>query len=239
MVIIMTQTINLMVKLSLVLCAMLFSSSYAQAGALDPLEEHEIEKAKQIQLSYVQNNNPELILDASSSASRGTQTPFIPEIEILLVERHAVKKGKERSAQRLADVYSYDYRVNVLNQVVVNLDRNSVVSVIRNSQIQLPLTDNEIQKATDILLADQVNYQLILKEFKQITGEEYTNPSQIEIKAFAFWGNSLPGVATTEALKCGNHRCAQLLLYTPDRVAFEVSPVVDLSLKKVVQNITF
>lgn len=239
MVIIMTPTKKPMVKLSLVLCAMLFISSFAKAGALDPLEEHEIEKAKQIQLSYVQNNNPELISDASSSASRGTQAQFIPEIEILLVERHAVKKGKERSAQRLADVYSYDYRVNVLNQVVVNLDRNSVVSVNRNSQIQLPLTDNEIQKATDILLADQVNYQLILKEFKKITGEEFTNPSQIEIKAFAFWGNSLPGVATAEALKCGNHRCAQLLLYTPDRVAFEVSPVVDLSLKKVVQNITF
>ena len=233
--IIMTPTKRLTVKLSQVLCTILFTFGHAQAGSLDPLDNNEIEKAKQIQLKYVRENHPSFL----AATNPETDTSLAETIEILLIERHAVKKGEERSAQRLVDVYSYDYMVNALNQVLINLDTNLVVSLKQDTQVQLPLTANEIQKAVDILLANQEQYQLILKEFEQITGERYTSVDQIEIKAFAFWGNSLPGVSNSEALKCGSHRCAQLLIYTPDRVAFEVSPVVNLSTKKVVQNINF
>lgn len=236
--IIMIPIKSVFVKTSQVLSVLLFTFNYAQAGgALDPLDKNEIEKAKKIQLSYVRENQPDLISDTPSlSANR---SPFVSKIEVLLVERHTVKKGEERHAQRLADVYSYDYEDNVLNQMIVNLDTESVVSVTRNSKVQLPLTENEVQKATEILMADQEQYKLILKEFKQITGEEYTNPAQIEIKAFAFWGKTLPGISNADALKCGSHRCAQMLLYTPERVAFEASPVIDLTTKKIVQNIDF
>ncbi len=231
----MIPTRRLMVNLSQILCTLLFTLSYVHAGALDPLNTNEIEKAKQIQLSYVRANHPDLL----SETAPETDTSLSESIEILLIERHTVKKGEERRAQRLADVYSYDYRVNAFNQVLINLDTGLVVSAEQDTEVQLPLTENEIQKAVDILLANQEQYQLILREFEQITGERYTSVEQIEIKAFAFWGNSLPGVSNGESLKCGKHRCAQLLIYTPDRVAFEASPVVDLSIKKVVQNINF
>jgi hypothetical protein len=234
MVIIMTLTKRLR-TLGQIICVPLFLSNFAHAGALDPLSSEEIEKAKQIQLSYVRDHHPSFL----ATTNPETDTSLAENIEILLIERHAVKKGEERSAPRLVDLYSYDYKVNTLNQVLINLNTNSVVSLKQDTEVQLPLTQNEIDKAVAILLANQEQYKLILNEFKQITGEEYTSTDQIEIKAFAFWGNTLLGVSNGESLKCGKHRCAQILIYTPDLVAFEVSPIVDLSIKKVVQNINF
>jgi len=231
----MTPTKRFTVKLSLVLCTIVFAFGHAHAGSLDPLDNNEIEKAKQIQLSYIKANHPDLLAETNSD----TDTSLAESIEILLIERHSFKKGEETGTQRLADLFSYNYNNNTLNQLLINLDTGSVVLAKQDVKVQLPLTKNETQKAIDILLADQEQYQLILKEFEKITGERYTNVNQIEIKAFSFLGDSLLGVSNEGALKCGKHRCAQLLLFTPDRVAFEASPVVDLSIKKIVQNIDF
>ncbi len=217
----------LVTRCSYIIVMFFITFGFAKAGALDPLEANEIEKVKQIQLIYIRENLPQVLTDTSI------------EIEVLLVERHPVKKGQENNVARLADIYTYDYGSNVLHQAIVNLETNTVLSLTQDTEIQLPLTENEIQKAVDILKADEELFKFILQEYKRITGQEYTNADQIEIKAFAFWGDSLPGVSNTESLKCGVYRCAQLLIYTPEQVAFEVSPVVNLSTKKVTQNINF
>lgn len=206
---------------------LLLNSSFLQAGAYDPLSTAEIEKVREIKNVFVQSTYPDLI-----SSGRVI-------LETLLIERHAIKKGQEDTSERLADMYVYDYVTNTLNQLVINLDQNKVESITHDKEIQLPLTENEIQMAFNILTQDTVNFQLILEEFEQITGKPYSNPDQIQIKAFAFWGSSLPGVSNQQSLNCGIHRCAQVLIYTPDQVAFEVSPVIDLSIKKVIQNIKF
>lgn len=245
------------------LTMIVISSSLVNAGGLDPLELEEIEKVKQIQLSYLQENAPQAAsgltidnvpqvasastidnaLQAASDSTIDNASQAVPDsaidLEVLLVERHPVEKGAENNAVRLADIYTYEYGRNILHQAIVNLETNAVVSLVQNTKIQLPLTENEINKAIKILSEDGEQFKLILQEYKRITGEEYSDPSQIEIKAFAFWGDSLPGVSNTESLKCGVNRCAQLLIFTPEHVAFEVSPVVNLSEKKVTQNINF
>lgn len=214
-------------RCSFIIMLLVFTFGLAKAGVLDPLEADEIEKVKEIQLAYIRENLPQVLTDSAI------------EIEVLLIERHPVKKGEENNAARLADIYTYEYGANVLHQAVVSLETNSVLSLTQNTEVQLPLTENEIQKAVDILKADEEQFKFILQEYKRITGQEYSNADQIEIKAFAFWGGSLPGLSNTESLKCGVYRCAQLLIYTPEQVAFEVSPVVNISTKKVTQNINF
>lgn len=204
-----------------------FAFNNVYAVALDPLELSEVEKVKEIQLVYIRGNLPEILINQEI------------EIEVLLVERHPVAKGQENTAPRLADIYTYDYGNNILHKAIVSLETNKLLSIVQNKEIQLPLTENEVQKAINILMGSEEEFQLILREYESITGEPYTNADQIEIKAFAFWGDSLPGVSNVESLKCGLHRCAQLLIYTPDMVAFEVSPVVNLSTKKIIQNISF
>ncbi|MCK5831507.1 MAG: hypothetical protein KAH20_14525 [Methylococcales bacterium] len=206
---------------------LVFSYANVNAGVLDPLELHEIEKVKQIQLSYIKKNLPEVLTNSSI------------EIEVLLIEKHSVAKGEENTAPRWADIYTYDYGSNILHKAIVSLETNKLLSLVQNTKVQLPLTQNETQKAIKILMGDEEQFQLILSEYQLITGKPYTNSDQINIKAFAFWGNSLPGVSNTESLKCGVHRCAQILIHTPEMVAFEVSPIVDLSTKKITQNIKF
>lgn len=206
---------------------LLFTFNHVHAGALDPLEPAEVEKARQIQQAYIKQNLPDVLTNQAI------------EIEVLLVERHPVAKGMELTAPRLADIYTYDYGQNILHKAVVSLESNKLLSLDQDKEIQLPLTENEIQKAVKILMGSEDEFKLILKEYQQITGKPYTSQDQIEIKAFAFWGDSLPGVSNSASLKCGLHRCAQILIYTPELVAFEVSPVVNLSTKKITQNINF
>ncbi len=222
-----SKKIVFITRCSYIIMLLFLTFGFTKAGALDPLEANEIEKVKQIQIEYIRENLPQVLTNSAV------------EIEVLLVERHPVKKGAENNSVRLADIYTYDYGTNVLHQAIVSLETNSVLSLTQNTEVQLPLTETEIQKAIDILKADEEQFKSILQEYKRITGQEYTNTDQIEIKAFAFWGNSLPGVSNSESLKCGVYRCAQLLIYTPDQVAFEASPVVNLSTKKVTQNINF
>ncbi|MCK5829040.1 MAG: hypothetical protein KAH20_01930 [Methylococcales bacterium] len=213
--------------------------SVVHAGALDPLELNEIDKAKQIQISYIRTNIPQMVVAETITGDAPDAGRISDDLEVLLVERHPIKKGEGNNTTRLADVYTYEYGSNTLHAAVINLDTNVVVSIKQNVGVQFPLTENEINKAINILTEDENVFPLVLQEYKKITGRDYTGLDQIEIKAFSFYGDSLPGVSNPESLKCGVHRCAQVVIFTPETVAFQVSPVIDLSTKKVIQNINF
>ncbi len=225
-----TVTSKKIVSFTFVIFLALITISNPQAGSLDPLTNQEIEKASELMLAGTQSD---------SQAAQSEQSESTSQIETLLIERHAVAKGAENQAARLVDVFTYNYDTNILNQTIINLSTNSVVSTTHNKEVQLPLTENEITRATEVVFGDQDEVDLINQAYQRVTGETLTQPDQLEIKAFTFLGNSLPGVSNEESMNCGNHRCAQLLLYTPEKVAFEISPVIDLSTKKVIQNINF
>ncbi len=200
----------------------------SKAGPLDSLDIGEIGRAKQV----LQNlrNVPQARAFSPSPA---------PQSEILLIERRPVEKGTERSAPRLVDVYSYNYETNKLNQTVIDINTNAVQSVTESQGVQLPLIEKEIRQAIDLVFNDPQQLQLLNQEYQRLTGQTLTSVDQVKVKAFTFLGDSLPGVVNEDAKNCGIHRCAQLLLYTSDSVAFEISPVIDLSTKKIIQNINF
>ena len=212
---------------SLLLCLPLVLAALpTQAGSLDPLSAAEMERA---------------IQQASSAAPVATTRQLvnnasIPAPERLLVERHLNAKGE---TARLADVYTYDYATNETLISVIDLDTNKILSNKREKNLQLPLTDNELKRASDLIFADDEQRSLLDAEFKRITGKTLTDPQQLQVKAFVFHASSLPEQLNDASKQCGLHRCAQVLLYTADSVVFEVSPIVNLSAGVITQNIGF
>lgn len=212
---------------SLLLCLPLVLAALpTQAGSLDPLSAAEMERA---------------IQQASSAPPVATTRQLVnnastPAPERLLVERHLNAKGE---TARLADVYAYDYTTNETIISVIDLDTNKILSNKREKNLQLPLTDNELKRASDLIFADDEQRSLLDAEFKRITGKTLTDPQQLQVKAFVFHASSLPEQLNDASKQCGLHRCAQVLLYTADAVVFEVSPIVNLSAGVITQNIGF
>lgn len=199
----------------------------ANAGSLDPLSPAEIVRA-------TQQANVAAPLPTTRSATINNTTPVL---ELLLVERHPNAKGQ---TARRADVYTYDYSTNETIIDVIDLDTNRVISRKREKNLQLPLTTNELQRASDLILADDEQRSLLDAEFKRITGQTLNNPAQqLHVKAFVFHASSLPEQLNAASQQCGLHRCAQVLLYTADSIVFEVSPIVNLSAGVITQTIGF
>lgn len=157
--------------------------------------------------------------------------------EILLIERNEEKGAP--SDQRRADVYIYDYATNELIQSLVDLNTSTVISSHRTKGVQLPLTPTELKRAKAIVFDDEDELAIIKDEYRRITQKEMTNVSELNIKAFTFLADSLPNRVNEASKHCGEHRCAQLMLYTQDNVVFEISPIVNLSEGVVTQRIGF
>lgn len=212
---------------SLLLCLPLVLAALpTQAGSLDPLSAAEMERAIQQASSVLPVATTRQLVNNAS----------IPAPERLLVERHLNAKGE---TARLADVYTYDYATNETIISVIDLDTNKILSNKREKNLQLPLTDNELKRASDLIFADDEQRSLLDAEFKRITGKTLTDPQQLQVKAFVFHASSLPEQLNDASKQCGLHRCAQVLLYTADSVVFEVSPIVNLSAGVITQNIGF
>lgn len=210
--------------------ALLLSAGFqpAMAGAMDPLDPSELARAT----SMVSTTTA-----PAGAATRALAVNSAPATELLLIERHPNEKGQ---TARLADVYTYDYATDETVIAVINLDTNQVVSSQRQQRLQLPLTDNELQRASDLIFADDEERSLLDTEFRRITGQTLSNPQQqLQVKAFVFHADSLPEQLNAASQQCGLHRCAQVLLYTADAVVFEVSPIVNLSAGVITQNIGF
>ena len=172
----------------------------------------------------------------SRSGAQGASTT-----EVLLVERRDESKEKYEDGDwtRRADVYIYDYSNDTLRHSIVDVESGRVDSEEILQGVQLPLTEGEVQRALGIAFGDQATVQAIEGRYREISGEILESPEQLEVKAFVFLSDSKPEGLNPEAQACGVHRCAQLLLYTKDRVVIEVQAIVDLSTGRVAQLLDF
>jgi Cu2+-containing amine oxidase len=206
------------------------TSPATHAGALDPLDPKELARAAS-QATLSAAPTPSTRRQATANT---ISTP--PANELLLIERHINNKG---NTARLADVYTYDYATNQTIITVVDLDTNTTLAKHYQQNLQLPLTDNELKRAADLIFNDDEQRPLLNAEFKRITGKTLSDPKQLHIKAFVFHASSLPEQLNAASQECGVQRCAQVLLYTVDSVVFEVSPIVNLSANVITQSIGF
>lgn len=216
-------------KITLPALCLAFLSQTSYAKDLDPLSSAELSKAVSL---AAPGQSAQL---AMRSAAQAPATAH--ELELLLVERRPV--DKEQPGKRLADVYSYDYRSDETIHSIVDLNTQERVQTERVQKLQLPLTANELARASKLIFNDPEQLIQIQNEYKRITNQTLTDPKQLEVKAFVFTTDTLPEGLNAASQNCGVQRCAQVLLYTHDSIVFEISPIVNLSVGLVTQNIGF
>ena len=173
------------------------------AGEFDPLSTTELNRALNL---AVPANTLASTRTAASNPAATSLVNAVPATETLLVERHINQKGQ---SGRLADVYTYDYAQNETVFSVVDLTTNKVLSTERKQKLQLPLTANELKRATDLVFTDSEERRLLNNEYKRITGNELKSVSQLNVKAFVFDADSLPERLNPASKECGLHRCAR------------------------------
>ncbi|MFN8442684.1 MAG: hypothetical protein U0175_18055 [Caldilineaceae bacterium] len=151
--------------------------------------------------------------------------------EILLVERHQESKDIYRQGvwPRRADVYVYNYDANTLEHRVVNLASNTIDVTEVFSGVQLPPTANEIQTSIDLAFNAPQFHSDLAAWYKKLKGEELVSFDQLASKAFIFHASAMGTANVGNAKVCGIERCVQLMVYTKDMIAFEQSPIVNLS----------
>ena len=154
--------------------------------------------------------------------------------ELLLVERHDGGKNKS-NPPRQGDLYLYDYATDTLIHSTVDIASGTVTAVEHLQGVQLPLNRNEDQRALDLIQADQALWTSLTQRHQQIAGKPLTQIDQLQVKITVFHADSLPDRLNKAAQQCGQHRCAQVLLFTVDKTLLEIMPIVDLSLGQVVQ----
>jgi hypothetical protein len=161
--------------------------------------------------------------------------------ELLLIERHAEPKAITRSGNwpRRADVYTYLYESDTLMLAIVNLTTGRVDSVETMQNVQLPLTQNETDRAIQLVLADAALMANVATQFQTITGTALTQPeAQLKFNVLIYRADSMP-TANAGAVACGLHRCAQFLIATQNDVVINLLPIVDLSIEAVVSTDPF
>jgi len=198
-------------------------------GTVDPLNPDEIQKALTTALQAGVANGA----DSEISAAAIDQ-------EVLLVERHRGNKAEIQSASvvRQGDVYVYDYTTDTLKHAIVDLTTGQTNIIEESQYVQLPLTENEVQRALDLAFENDALRAELQRSYALVADDELTAIEQLNVKAFVFLAESMPDSVNELSEQCGLHRCAQLLLYTDDDTILEIQPIVDLSRQIVTQDIT-
>lgn len=157
--------------------------------------------------------------------------------ELLLVERHEADKAAyaKGSWARQGDVYLYDYTTDTLIHSTVDVQSGAVISVEQVQGVQLPLNQREEEHALALIQADSDLWTTLANRYQTITGEALERLDQLQVKVSVFHADVMPDGLNTAAQQCGQHRCAQVLLFTVDRTLLDMTPIVDLSLEKIVQ----
>jgi hypothetical protein len=154
---------------------------------------------------------------------------------VLLVERHEEEKADAESGARRADVYVYSYEDDSLTRTVVDLASGEVDDTESAQNVQLPLVAEEADRALELALADAEFVALLEEQHQAATGRPLGDPAtDLEIQPMVFRADALPAVANGAAAECGVHRCAQLMIATPDDVLIDLLPIIDLSADRLV-----
>lgn len=199
---------------------------YAVASApmgYDPLTEQERATVAQAAIG-----------SAVSAAAAGE--PATPP-ELLLVERHDAGKAAAAKGNwpRQGDVYLYDYASDTLIRSIVDVQSGAVITVERVQGVQLPLTAPEEQRALTLVADDPALWADLTARYQRVTGEALTAITQLQVKVSVFHADVMPTGLNAAAQRCGQHRCAQVLLFTVDKTLLDLTPLVDLSQGQVVQ----
>ncbi len=179
----------------------------------------------------------EVALGLARGSNPGESTGVGDDDVVLLVERHQEEKADEDDGLRRADVYVYSYDDDVLTWSVVDTASGEVDQTSVLPDTQLPLVESERDQILEIATADEEFQQLLATRFRQGTGRDLVDPAtDLIIQPMVFRADSNPAAVRGAATRCGEHRCAQLLIQSTDHFLVNLNPVVDLSAGRLVSR---
>lgn len=203
----------------------------------DPLNKEQIDRV----FNALSNKYPELERPVrktfnvrqlnSASSNIASERPVL-----LLMEKRP--QDKNALATRMTDVYYYNYKKDETIHLIVNQEDGKIHKRRSVKNVQLPLIPEEIQRAYNIYLQSP-HLQDLSQAYFDATAQMLIDMNKINFKAFIFHGEDNLNELNKEAKRCGKTRCAQLLLYTDENIALNLSPVINLSKGIVVQANTF
>lgn len=173
-------------------------------------------------------------LDQAADLARGSSggqesTGADADDIVVLVERREEAKGADPALRR-ADVWEYSYDDDILTRTLVDLTTGRVVRSQVIPDTQPPLTPDEVDRALTLALEDPAFETLLATRYRQATGRDLLDPAtDLRLQAMVFRADANPRAATGDAARCGEHRCAQLLVQTSDDILVNLLPIVDLS----------
>jgi len=229
-----TVVVRVLAKSTLLVLSLLGLSvgASAQTPSPQPLDGlHGTEKARALRSLGRSHGVDKAVVRAQQSSAAAAAVPTEPVLLLLELRR---EKG---SVERLADAWYYSYPRNETIHKIVDLASGEVRSEEVVIDLQLPLVDAEISRAFDIVLTSAAHNKALQTAYLQVTGARFLDRSQVSYKAFVFHPDTVQEGLEPTARRCGLHRCAQMLLYTHDNIALDMSPVVDLSTSRVLQNL--
>jgi len=97
------------------------------------------------------------------------------------------------------------------------------------------LNQREEEQALSLIQTDRALWTTLANRYQTITGEALERLDQLQVKVSVFHANVMPDRVNAAAQQCGQHRCAQILLFTVDKTLLDMTPIVDLSQEKIVQ----
>jgi hypothetical protein len=154
---------------------------------------------------------------------------------VLMVERHQETKADEDAGLRRADVYVYSYDDDLLTRTLVDLADGSVVETEDLPGTQLPLIDEETDRATELVMGDGRFVSRLEEEFQRATGRPLGDVQEdVIVQPIVFLADAMP--ARPAVAQCGQHRCAQLMLRSSDDFLINLLPIVDLSTEQVLSR---
>lgn len=190
----------------------------------DPLNRDEVDRI----LAGVERKNPKL----KRNSIKMSRKSLIPQDPVLLLIE---KRPLERKGQpQLSDVYYYDYQKDRTIHCIVDPSTGEVHKQRVSAKLQLPLIDEEVQRAFDIYLQSRHRSDLAAA-YLDATGQSLIDVRKVHFKAYTFHGAENEKALNKKSRRCGKTRCAQILLYTEDNIALNLSPVVNLAKATVVQ----
>ncbi len=207
--------------------------------AADPLTPEQQARAQQAMANFLQHsaaNHHLRRLAVTGDAAGSTATLGASErLETLLVETLDPPKSAPPNVPVKAVAYLYDYEQDTLTRLAIDPASGATTVLSSEKGVQLPLTDREIAYALNLAFSDPETREQLNAQFETITGEALHSTDQLYVKAFTFHADTAPGALLPASEQCGIQRCAQLMLYTHDKTAFEFMPIINLSAEVVTE----
>ena len=204
----------------------LFALQVSAASAWqDALSNTEISQALDL-ADLTINIDLHLPLDASEANHVALQqtSAHLLGTQLLLVELKEQKK--KNSDQRLAEIFTYNYNMQLAQRHIVDIQQRALVSVQDINSAHLPLSNTEIDYANWLLWNNSSLRQRVTEEVNDLQLPTSSDSIALTDARVSVW---VPGSPERGAASgCDLQRCALFSLYTENQESLTTEPVVNL-----------